>query len=713
MKTQIHDWKSTSAIIVAVMTIACGGSVPATAPEDSATLLFPSTENPEISLQIARVRDARRDAELLHGFALHPAAEIRMEALRAAALVGDPASLPVLLNALSDDNFEVRATAAFGLSQLWAWNLGELERETAIAQVEPELMSALAEAAAISTASEDMDASAFYTASLIRALAEIGTVNSEELLWEFVEPAYFRDHAFIALALRGKREVTPPLDAGRVAQAVSAIGDAPAWELAYLFARAGVADDATDTVATLLVGWAADAEAGSDLRAWSLRAMGHTPTPETMAALEAAFAGDNEGNLHGLTRDRINVIRAAAGMGSDGVGLLVSALDAEDAMVATEAARTLGATGDEAAWGALLAWLEGGERASAPLAAARLNGLGSFMGTEEAPGPHNAEAVRIATSFIDDADPEVRAAAYQLIGVDWSAETADLLIGRIAVEHDEGARLALAATLAGSTEPAVELHLLEWLDGDDPILGAIAADGLGSRPSEAVAARLAGALTNFPGPANWERRMEIVNALAKQDPFPIEVFEIAIEDENPHVRLAAYNGLLEHSPTGGLRIPPVAQPIDGISDARFIMNELRPVTIQTNRGDITVYLFPQIAPAAVYNFVTLAQSGFYDGLTFHRVVADFVIQGGDPRGTGWGGPDWTLPDEFSQLPYIRGTLGMARSNKDTAGSQWFITHSPQPHLEGHYTIFGQMVSGEEVLDAIRQGDIIERIIIGP
>ena len=710
----IHNWQPILATILAFLTAACGASAPVLDPDPVPPQELRTSADEETLLQIARARDARRDAELLHGFAVHPSPEVRRHALRAASLVGNPTSLPVLLNALNDDDFEVRATAAFGLSQLWAWNLSEAEREAAIAQVEPTLMTALGEALVISTLSDGMDSSAFYCASLIRALAEIGTEASEDLLWGVVEStANFRDQATIALALRGKRGMTPPLESNRVSLAVSSIGETPTWQLAYLIARAGVAEAAAGTVATLLIDWAAGAEPGSDLRAWSLRAMGHTPTAETLTALAEAFTGSSDSNVHALARDRINVIRAAAQMEAEGVDLLIGALDVEDVMVAAEAARILGSTGGEAAWTALVGWLEGGDGGSASLAAARLHGLAAFMGTEDEPGPHSDEAVHIASNFLDDTDPEVRSAAYQVLGLDWSVETAELLTARIGIESDEGARLALVSMIAGRSEPIVEPYLLEWLDGDDPILGAIAADGLGSRPSEATAERLINALGSFPGPADWERRAEIVNALAKHETLPNTQLEVALQDDNPHVRLAAFTALRDRGAASAQGIAPVAQPADEISDARYHSNELRAVTIRTNRGDIIVYLFPQLAPAAVYNFVTLAESGFYDGLTFHRVVADFVIQGGDPLGTGWGGPPWTLPDEFNTLPYIRGTLGMARSNKDTAGSQWFITHSPQPHLEGHYTIFGQMVEGEEVLDAIRQGDIIETITIGP
>ena len=113
----------------------------------------------------------------------------------------------------------------------------------------------------------------------------------------------------------------------------------------------------------------------------------------------------------------------------------------------------------------------------------------------------------------------------------------------------------------------------------------------------------------------------------------------------------------------------------------------------------------------VDNFVQLSRKGFYNGLNFMRVVPDFVIQGGDPRRDTNGGPDYQIRDEINLHPYNSGTIGMALSGKDTGGSQFFITHSPQPHLDGGYTVFGQVTSGMDVVNRIGRDDVIERIEI--
>jgi cyclophilin family peptidyl-prolyl cis-trans isomerase/HEAT repeat protein len=132
-------------------------------------------------------------------------------------------------------------------------------------------------------------------------------------------------------------------------------------------------------------------------------------------------------------------------------------------------------------------------------------------------------------------------------------------------------------------------------------------------------------------------------------------------------------------------------------------------TINTVRGPIQLELFGSDAPITVGNFLSLARSGYYRNTRFHRVVPNFVAQDGDPRDDGNGGPGYAIRDEMNRRRYERGAVGMALSGPDTGGSQYFITHSPQPHLDGHYTVFGRVVRGYDVLDKIVQGDLITRV----
>jgi peptidyl-prolyl cis-trans isomerase B (cyclophilin B) len=128
--------------------------------------------------------------------------------------------------------------------------------------------------------------------------------------------------------------------------------------------------------------------------------------------------------------------------------------------------------------------------------------------------------------------------------------------------------------------------------------------------------------------------------------------------------------------------------------------------IETDRGVIELELYPQHAPKTVNNFVFLARKGFYDDVSFHRVIKNFMIQGGDPTGTGRGGPGYRFEDEVKENPlkHETGVISMANSGPNTNGSQFFITHFPQPHLNGRHTVFGKVVSGQDVVDAIHQGD---------
>jgi cyclophilin family peptidyl-prolyl cis-trans isomerase len=146
-------------------------------------------------------------------------------------------------------------------------------------------------------------------------------------------------------------------------------------------------------------------------------------------------------------------------------------------------------------------------------------------------------------------------------------------------------------------------------------------------------------------------------------------------------------------------------------DWEFIekLREKKFAEIKTSMGSIKIELFPEIAPFTVQNFVKLGEGGYYNNTIFHRVVPNFVIQGGDQTGTGYGGPGYSIRSELSPLKYDSYTVGMASSGKDTEGSQFFITHSPQPHLDGRYTLFGKVIDGYETIDKIQIGDKIESI----
>lgn len=149
-------------------------------------------------------------------------------------------------------------------------------------------------------------------------------------------------------------------------------------------------------------------------------------------------------------------------------------------------------------------------------------------------------------------------------------------------------------------------------------------------------------------------------------------------------------------------------------EMKIDVNKTYTATLETSQGTIVVDLFPREAPKTVNNFVFLAREGFYDGTKFHRVISDFMIQGGDPTGTGTGGPGYKFEDEFSGNPHKHnkaGVLSMANAGRNTNGSQFFITHVPTPHLDGKHTVFGQVRSGQSVVNTVKQGDLLKSVKI--
>ena len=205
-----------------------------------------------------------------------------------------------------------------------------------------------------------------------------------------------------------------------------------------------------------------------------------------------------------------------------------------------------------------------------------------------------------------------------------------------------------------------------------------------------------------------------VAAIAKRDPTAAERFFGRFPRSGDYlVRQRAHAAFGDTVPGAwGEPLPIETGMTEAAYDAIVAAGDAQPrprAVIQTSRGEIEVELFRGDAPLTVASFLGLAERGFFDGQEWPRVVPNFVIQGGDPRGDTNGGPGYSIRDEINRHPYQRGTLGMALSGPDTGGSQWFITHSPQPHLDGTYTVFGRVVRGMEVVDSILPGDRIIRI----
>jgi len=250
-------------------------------------------------------------------------------------------------------------------------------------------------------------------------------------------------------------------------------------------------------------------------------------------------------------------------------------------------------------------------------------------------------------------------------------------------------------------------HLLQI---PDYTVQTMAIATLGERGAKGETERIVATAVAATGPTWIDVRVEAATALGKMKVYH-PWLDVAARDSSLALSDAARTALeaLERPlpprrPRAGYRLQD--QDARGILAAARKLHGRR-VRITTNRGTMTMVLLPDEAPAHCVNFANLVGSGFYDGKRWHRIVANFVIQGGCPRGDGWGGPGYFLPDEIGTRPYVRGTVGMPRSGNDTGGCQIFITHLPTPHLDGNYSVYAQVIEGLDVIDRVRVGDTIE------
>ncbi len=259
--------------------------------------------------------------------------------------------------------------------------------------------------------------------------------------------------------------------------------------------------------------------------------------------------------------------------------------------------------------------------------------------------------------------------------------------------------------------------LRRHLSDKDVIVRATVAELLGETtvPNETNARSLVAALPLAMRDEMNDAALAILDALAKQKTtFANEAVKTALASTDHLLRRRAA-ALLKTNDAGdySARIGAVVtrNTVADYTRALARRGKLVRALVATDKGTFTMELLPSDAPLTVDNFVQLARRGFFNNVSFHRVVPNFVIQGGDPRGDGNGGPNYQIRCEINEVEYERGAIGMALSGKDTGGSQWFVTHSPQPHLDGGYTVFGRVIEGMNVVDQIARGDLIRRVTI--
>jgi len=409
---------------------------------------------------------------------------------------------------------------------------------------------------------------------------------------------------------------------------------------------------------------------------------------------------------------RINAVRSLGSYPVKGREAVVSATSDTDANVRIAAAQSLGTLLDSstAAWTSL--WqndtslmyrsslLASAARAGAMIPALRewrthadwhyraaaVNAAGADTVTSR-----QAEA---ANAMLRDADGRVRAAAYGLLG-----------------PND---------TTAPS--PAVHAALISGLRDSDFYARATVIGVLSNRASAADVPAVLAAYSKSLGDAGNDARIASIAYVAAAWKRDSAAFSPTLRDQiaalkpsdDPLVRAQAENVSIFSSWPSTSGNPRPLSWYENLVKTYVIpalRGQTQRATIKTLRGDIVLELFGADAPITVWNFMNLARTGYYRGTGFHRVVPNFVAQDGDPRDDGNGGPGYAIRDEMNPRRYERGALGMALSGPDTGGSQYFITHSPQPHLDGHYTVFGRVLRGYAALDSIIQGDRILSIVV--
>jgi len=686
---------------------------------------------------LLRLEDRREyDEAALRAALEHPNPEVRRRAALAIGRIGGRRSTPLLLQALADTSALVRAGAAFALGESGDSSAAVVRALAALAHragapapfavppgdARPAAPPANAEQGrAAASAPADPEPSDSATAVAVEAVAALGKLRSVQARDE-VE-ALLR--SVLAAGGPGAGRLPDPV----VAEALLAI-----WRLPRSTGFASLIEPFTASGVGQELRWRAVyalMRAGDPRGADALLAALRDPDPlvrslaaRGLRAPVADSAGRRDAARSGLLRAlddehphvRINALRALATFGDQALAPAVARLLGDaDPNVVLAAAEALGSLGGAYA-AALLEPIALDPAARLPLRAAALTAL---VRSDPARGAAAAETLAASDDWL------VRLYAARALGAGRWAH-AETLLRRLAADPDsrvQAAALGSVASLAADTIPGVRALYIQGLASPDPVARAAALRGLARRADpgdlplimEAYAVAQRDSLNDAALAA-----VEALGALAARGvPVARSFFLRFSRPEDPLVR-AAVAQRLDDRPWGSAWPAETGRPQDFyravVRDlvAPDIEEGVRPrVRVHTAGGSFTIELFPAAAPLTVHNFLSLARRGFFDGGRWHRVVPNFVLQGGDPRGDGEGGPGFAIRDEINRTRYLRGTLGMALSGPDTGGSQFFITHSPQPHLDGGHTAFGRVVAGLEIADAIVQDDPIVSIEVLP
>ena len=579
-----------------------------------------------------------------------PEPEVRAMAAFALGLLGEAAAAPALTTALGDADPRVQGRAAEGLGLI-----GHKAAAESIAGM----------------------AAAHVRAGVLAAVASDDETYPQNPAVEAVRLAVY---ALVRLA------ALEPLRA-----VVLGADGAPAsdwWPFAYAVQRLANPAGAAPLRVWLTRG-------GATTRAFAARGLGLIKDAASRPQLEA-LARDERQTL-GV---RVQAVRALAAIADQRSAPVVGALLAEatPATLRLEAMTALGAVADAKMSEVLVDYLE---TPWPPLRAAAQAALAKA----------DPDTFMTVLSGIDIDDQwTVRAALASTLG-GFSPDLAAARLEQLVRDPEVKVRAAALAAMAQLKVPAAGAHLLAALADPDPAMRMRAAQGISTVKPAGAAEALRRAYEAARDDTTYIARGALLGALAAVDPAAATaLLREALADPDWAIRVRAAALLAETdraAPANPTR--PAPAPAEPAVDA--VQTLAAPAYspqayVQTSRGEIRIALAVLDAPRTVASFVALVGRGFFNGLAWHRIVPDFVVQTGDPRGDGEGGPGYTIRDELNDRPYLRGTVGMALDWKDTGGSQFFITHSPQPHLDARYAAFGTVVAGMEVVDQLLPGDTI-------
>jgi cyclophilin family peptidyl-prolyl cis-trans isomerase/HEAT repeat protein len=620
----------------------------------------------------------------LTGLLADEEARVRRRAALAVGRVGLPDGVPALVKALqADPDVEVRQMAAFGLG-LIADRSAAAPLRAALADSSPLVAGRAAEALGLIGDTDSAPDIGKLVAGHVAAAAGLPPDESRSQLDVTAEAFRLGIYALARL------KAYEPL-----ADSVLMPDGQPRtqwWPVAYAFQR--IEDKRATTALMALAG-----SQSSYTKAFAIKGLGALKVASAVPLLLPLI--DVAQSTSGPT---IEAIRALGRIGDERAAeRLVKFVYSRDLppMVRAETLSALGEAAGEVSPDAFVDFL--GDRS--PMV--RIAALQALSRRDE-------ETFLIVLSGLDpDADWRVRAALATILGTQDPERSLPQLTPMLS---DEDARV-IPSVLTAMTKlkaPEMEKILIEHLGKDDVGIRTSAATNIGELKPDGGAEALVEAYKRGEADLVIDTRAAAVEALSKYGAeAALPTLKAALADKDWAVRIKAAELLKTLDSTvetaHAIRPAPPSRPVS-YDSASLVNPTVSPhVYIETEKGTIEIELDVLDAPLTSANFIDLAGKGYFHGLMFHRVVPNFVIQDGDPRGDGEGGPGYTIRDELNQEPYLRGTVGMALSWRDTGGSQFFITHSPQPHLDARYTVFGRVVAGLEVVDAISPGDVIKSV----